>query len=159
MNAFLNSVLPGSSIATVATSAMTLGGQIIDKIWPDEHKNAAERDKAKLALMELQQSGQLELLQVQMSAILAEAQAADPWTARARPSFLYVMYVMILAAIPMGFVSAYNPDLAVKIANGMASWLNAIPDSLWALFGVGYLGYVGAKSFDNRKLPPAGRAK
>jgi hypothetical protein len=31
-----------------------------------------------------------------MAAVLAEAESPDPWTSRARPSFLYVMYVLLL---------------------------------------------------------------
>ena len=130
------------------TAAMDLGGKIIDKIWQDP----AQRDQAKLELLKMQQSGELDAIKVQMSAILAEAQSADPWTSRARPSFLYVMYIMILAAIPMGILSAFNPDLAVKIAEGLKAWLAAIPEALWAVFGIGYTGYTVARSAWDKKV-------
>ena len=100
----------------------------------------------------MQQAGELKELETRMSAILAEAKSADPWTSRARPSFLYVVYVVILAAIPMGIPHAFNPDLAVGIAQGFQAWLHAIPEDLWWLFGAGYLGYTGARTFDKRKL-------
>ena len=61
---------------------------IIDKVIPD--KDA--REKAKLELIRLQGSQELETMQARLSAIVAEANSADPWTSRARPSFLYVMY-------------------------------------------------------------------
>jgi hypothetical protein len=32
--------------------------------------------------------------------------------------------------------------------------LNAVPDSLWWLFGAGYLGYTGARSFDKWRGVP-----
>ena len=130
------------------TAAMDLGGKIIDKIWQDP----AQRDQAKLELLKMQQSGELDAVKVQMSAILAEAQSSDPWTSRARPSFLYVMYIMILAAIPMGILSAFNPDLAVKIADGLKAWLAAIPEALWAVFGIGYTGYTVARSAWDKKV-------
>jgi len=130
------------------TAAMDLGGKIIDKIWQDP----AQRDQAKLELLKMQQSGELDTVKVQMSAILAEAQSADPWTSRARPSFLYVMYIMILAAIPMGVLSAFHPDIAVKIADGLKAWLTAIPNELWAVFGIGYTGYTVARSAWDKKV-------
>jgi len=130
------------------TAVMDLGSKIIDKIWQDP----AQRDQAKLELLKMQQSGELDAVKVQMSAILAEAQSADPWTSRARPSFLYVMYIMILAAIPMGILSAFNPDIAVKIADGIKAWLAAIPNELWAVFGIGYTGYTIARSAWDKKV-------
>ena len=86
-----------------------------------------------------------------LSAILAEAQSADKWTSRARPSFLYVCYVMILAAVPMGLVWAIDPTHADKIATGLQRWLAAIPDAVWQLFTVGYLGYTGGRSWEKIK--------
>jgi hypothetical protein len=130
---------------------LDLGKTIIDKVFPDKEKQAAERAQAELALMQAQQEGKLAETAQQMSAILAEAQSADPWTSRARPSFMYVMYVMILMAIPMGFLSAFQPEIATAVANGMKLWLSAIPEDLYMLFGIGYLGYTGARTWEKRK--------
>ncbi|MEJ5975553.1 holin family protein [Novosphingobium sp. PS1R-30] len=110
---------------------------IIDKIIPD--KDARER--AKLELLRLQGSQEMDLLQARLSAIVAEAGSADPWTSRARPSFLYVMYAMILWAVPMGLIGALSPTTASAIASGMTAYLNGLPEPLYALFGTGYLGY------------------
>lgn len=126
-------------------------GKVVDRIWPDKIAQAAERAKAELALQQLTQEGELKIAAQQMSAILAEAQSADPWTSRARPSFLYVVYVMILFGIPMGFVAAIRPEFAAAVAAGMKAWLDAIPSELYTLFGVGYLGYTGARSWDKAK--------
>ena len=128
-----------------------LGKSLIDKIFPDKEKMAAERAKAELALLQLQQDGKMQELGVQMSAILAEAQSSDPWTSRARPSFLYVIYFMILLGVPMGILSAFYPEIAGRVAVGLQKWLAAIPDSLWALFGAGYLGYTGARMWEKGK--------
>jgi len=133
------------------TASMELIGKAIDKIFPDP----AQRDAAKLEMIKAQQDGQFREIELQLSAIIAEAKSSDPWTSRARPSFLYVMYIMILAAIPMGVVSAFQPDIAVHIANGLKAWLAAIPDSLWGVFGVGYTGYTVARSvWDKQSLNP-----
>jgi hypothetical protein len=126
---------------------LDIGGKIIDKIWPDPEKKA----EAQAKLLTLQQSGELKELEIAMSAILAEAQSSDPWTSRARPSFLYVVYIIILSAIPMGILHAVSPETATNIAIGFKAWLAAIPDPMWTLFGAGYLGYAGARSFDKRK--------
>ena len=87
-----------------------------------------------------------------MSVMLAEAKSKDPWTSRARPSFMYVIYIMILFAIPMGILSAFNPEMAAQVAEGMKSWLSSIPDGLWATFGIGYTGYSVARSWDKRNI-------
>lgn len=135
----MNPLLLGSIAEIVKT--------VVGRVWPDPEKQAqAELEVAKLA-----QSGELTKLQTQMSAILAEANSADPWTSRARPTFLYVMYIMILAGIPMGFVSAYKPDLAIAVAEGMKMWLTAIPDELYTLFGVGYTGYAVMRGVEKWK--------
>lgn len=126
---------------------LKLGGSLIDKLFPDEEKKAL----ALLELRKLEQSGELDSLKIQMSAILAEAQSSDPWTSRARPSFMWVMYILILASIPMGVLSYFRPEAAIAVADGMKHWLDAIPDDLWMVFGVGYLGYTGARSFERTR--------
>jgi hypothetical protein len=116
---------------------------IIDKVIPDK----AARDKAKLELLALQGSQELETINARLSAIVAEAQSPDPWTSRARPSFLYVMYAIILWAVPMGVVAAFSPGSAQAIAAGMTAYLNALPEPLYVLFGTGYLGYTAARQW------------
>lgn len=120
---------------------------LIDKIIPDPRA----RDAAKLELLKMQGSQEMDAIKTQMTAIVAEAQSTDPWTSRARPSFLYVMYAMILWAIPMGLIAAVRPDMAKGIADGMNAYLNGIPEPMWALFGTGYLGYTAARSWGKAK--------
>ncbi len=120
---------------------------IIDKVIPDP----AARDAAKLELLRLESSNQLETAKAQMSAIIAEAQSTDPWTSRARPSFLYVMYALLLWSIPMGILAAFRPDAAKAIGTGMNAYLAGIPEPLYALFGTGYLGYTIARQWGKAK--------
>jgi len=130
------------------TAILDVGGKLIDKLIPDP----TEKAKAQLELLRLQQEGQFKEIEISMSAIIAEAKSSDPWTSRARPSFLYVMYVIILAAIPMGVLSAFRSDLATLIAAGMQAWLAAVPNELWAVFGIGYTGYTVARSAWDKKV-------
>ena len=94
---------------------------------------------------------QWQVVQAQLSAIVVEAQSTDPWTSRARPSFLYVMYALLLWAIPMGLIAAVRPDTAMAIAKGMNAYLTGLPEPLYALFGTGYLGYTAARAWGQAK--------
>jgi len=128
-------------------TAIPIINTVIDKIFPDK----AKADEAKIKLLELQQNGEFRELDKRFEAIVMEAKSDDPWTSRARPSFLYVVYIMLLASIPMGIVYAWNPVGAGNFIVGFQTWLNAIPEDLYWLFGAGYLGYTGARSMDKRK--------
>ena len=121
--------------------------KLIDRIIPDPKA----RDAAKLELLKLQGGQEIEALRTQMGAILAEAGSQDPWTSRARPSFLYVIYILILWSIPMGLIAAIQPETAHAIAGGMNDYLQGIPDALWGLFGTGYLGYTAARTWGKVK--------
>jgi hypothetical protein len=120
---------------------------IIDKVVPDK----AARERAKLELVKLEDSRELQTIQARLAAIVAEAQAPDPWTSRARPSFLYVMYVMLLFSLPMGLIAAWRPEAARAIAEGINAYLNGLPEPLYALFGTGYLGYTVARQWGKVK--------
>lgn len=129
-------------------SLFDFGSKIIDKVLPD--KDAA--DKAKLDLLTAQQTGALKELELSMSAILEEARSADKWTSRARPSFLYVFYFLLVAMIFIGplvgiFAPAQMDAFYANVAKGFA----AIPEELWWTFSAGYLGYTGARTFEKKK--------
>lgn len=120
------------------------GGKLLDKLIPDPEKKAA----AQLELLKLQQSGELEEMRVQLSAIIAEAQSPDPWTSRARPSFLYVVYILLLWSIPMGLLSIFRPDAAAAFTAGFKAWMQALPEPVLTLFGVVMTGYVAGRSWE-----------
>lgn len=128
----------------ILDSILDIGRTVLDKFVPD----ANVREQAKAAMAKAAVDGELEPMKIQLSAILAEANSTDPWTSRARPSFLYVIYLMLLFGIPMGFLNAFRPELAQSVAAGFKAWLAAIPSELYTLFGVGYLGYTGARTAD-----------
>ncbi len=120
---------------------------IIDKVIPDK----AARERAKLELLTLEGTQEMRMIEAQLQAIVAEANSQDPWTSRARPSFLYVMYAIILFALPMGVLSAFSPAAAQDIATGINTYLNGLPEPLYALFGTGYLGYTAARQWGKVK--------
>ncbi|MEP0391217.1 MAG: holin family protein [Erythrobacter sp.] len=121
--------------------------KLLDKIIPDKEARA----KAQLELIRLEGSQEMDMIEARLQAIVAEANSNDPWTSRARPSFLYVMYVLILTALPMGLLSAFNPEAAKDIASGMNAYLAGLPEPLYALFGTGYLGYTAARQWGKVK--------
>lgn len=130
----------------IAGAIVGVVSKVLDKIIPDPEQRAA----AKLELLNANAANELGLIEMQLSAIVKEAESSDPWTSRARPAFLYVVYVFILSAIPMGFLFALQPGTAQAVTEGVKLWLTAIPEELWWLFGTGYLGYTGARSYDKR---------
>ena len=135
-------------MAPIIAPLLGLAGQLIDKIFPDPEKAA----EAKAQLIQMQQQGELKELEISMSAIVMEAKSEDPWTSRARPSFLYVIYTIILFSLPMGLLTAFSPETATQVANGFKAWLDAIPGPMWDLFAIGYLGYAGARTWDKREI-------
>jgi hypothetical protein len=134
--ASLTDLIPGASI-------LELGLKIINNITDPEAKA-----KAQAALITAERDGNLRELQVQLSAILAEAQSSDKWTSRARPSFLYVVYTLLLAGLPMGVLYAISPDIASNVADGFNAWLRAIPDRVYDLFQWVMLGYITSRGVE-----------
>lgn len=120
---------------------------LIDNLFTSDK----ERDEAKLKLLALEKTGALEELKISMSAILAEAQSADPYTSRARPTFLYVMYAAIILCFVGAIIGIWYPAQVDTAATNLGKLLNAIPESLWWLFGAGFLGYTATRSFDKWK--------
>lgn len=121
--------------------------ELVGKLFPDP----LEKAEAQRKLIELQQAGEFRELDKAVEAIQTEGKSDDPWTSRARPSFLYVVYIMILSSIPFGVLFVFSPTSAGNMVVGVQTWLNAIPGDLWALFGVGYLGYTGARTIEKSK--------
>lgn len=124
-----------------------VGSKILDKVLPDQKAKA----EAKIKLLELEQKGEFREDEMRYEAIVAEAKSADPWTSRARPSFMYVIYIYLLAGIPFAIFGAFMPNEAKLVSEALSQWFKAIPGELYALFGAGYLGYGAYRSIDKRK--------
>lgn len=117
----------------------------IDKWLPDPEAKA----KAQMDVARMMQEGEFKALEQQMSAIMAEAKSDDPWTSRARPSFLYVFYAIILGmTVVAPLVGIFQPETMDLFFMNVGKGFAAIPEELWWVFSVGYLGYAGARSFE-----------
>ena len=116
---------------------------LLDRIVADPQA----REAARRALADPATATDVERATAEIAALLAEARSDDRWTSRARPSFLYVMYALLLWSIPLGLIAAVRPALAHAIAAGMSGYLAALPEPLYALFGTGYLGYTVARQW------------
>ena len=134
-------------IDDAVTAVSSLAETIIKTAFPDP------QDKAKADAIRSAAAVQAAVAQTgaSLQAILEEAKSSDRWTSRARPSFLYVIYLMLLASIPMGVLFAFAPATADSIAIVLQKWLAAIPDAVWQLFTLGYLGYTGGRSWEKIK--------
>ena len=85
-------------IDDIFANATKLLDDAICRIWPDP-KDAAS---AQVLLIKANADAALASVRQQMSVMIEEAKSDDPWTSRARPSFLFVMYMLMLCGIPMG---------------------------------------------------------
>jgi galactitol-specific phosphotransferase system IIB component len=79
-------------------------------------------------------------IQVASDNIKAEMATGDKFTARARPTFMYVVYTVII----WNFILL--PIL--QMIRGMAVLPIELPSDMYWLFGCGYLGYAGFRSLD-----------
>ncbi len=121
---------------------------LLDKIIPDPEA----RDRAKIELMKSERASDLEEMNLSMSAILAEANSADPWTSRARPSFMYIFYFVILALVIIApLVGVFFPEHMDKFFVNTAKGFAAIPEPMWWTFSAGYLGYTGMRGYEKSK--------
>ena len=126
-----------------------IGGKVIDRMFPDPEEKA----RAKQELTKLEQEGELEQMSVRLSAILAEAKSDDPWTSRARPSFMYVFYLVILSLVIVApLVGVAYPEQMTLFFDNVSKGFTAIPEELWATFTAGYLGYGAMRSYDKKKV-------
>ena len=137
-------------LTTLAPGLFEASAKLIDRLIPDP----AQREQAKLALLQAEGQQALQEMQVSLSAILAEANSADPWTSRARPTFLYVIYGVILLSVIGSIIGIWWPVEVFQAAEYLSKLLNAVPENLWWLFGAGYLGYTSARSFDKWRGVP-----
>lgn len=127
---------------------LNLFDSVIDKLIPDKDK----RDEIRLKRMELEQAGEFKDVELRYEAIVAEAKSNDPWTSRARPSFMYIFYILLLGYLPFSIIYAFNPQLGDDLLTGMTTYFKAIPTELYVTFTTGYLGYSAARAYDKKNI-------
>ena len=132
----------------IVDGLLDIGGKLIDKLIPDPKA----KEEARLKLLELQQKGELVEMQTRFSAIVAEANSKDPWTSRARPTFMYVFYTVILfLVIGAPIIGVFYPEQMTLFFENVQKGFDAIPGELWATFTAGYLGYGAYRTFEKAK--------
>lgn len=72
--------------------------------------------------------------------IQAEGASTDRFTSRARPAFMWLMYIVI------GWNFILLP--IIQMTQGMPTQPIVLPEEMYWLFASGYLGYVGFRSLD-----------
>jgi hypothetical protein len=139
----------------IVAGVFDLGRDLINKLIKDPEANAA----AQLKLMELDQQGELAKLQLQMSAILAEANSSDPWTSRARPSFMYLFYFLVMfMVVAAPLLGVWYPEKMEIFFLNVNRGFVAIPSELWWVFSVCFTGYSASKTYESvKKVPNPGK--
>lgn len=122
-------------------------GKILDKAWPDP----AQKAQAALEIEKLRQAGEFKELDAAMTAIIAEANSADPWTSRARPSFMYVFYFILLALVIFApLIGIFRPVEMRQFFEHVKFGFESVPEALWWTFSAGYLGYTTARTYEKK---------
>ena len=122
------------------SAAFDVGGKLIDRLWPDP----AQRDQAKLKLMELQQSGALAQLAAETelskgAADIIKTEAAGGFLASSWRPITMLVFVALITARWFGFAA---PNLQE------AEYLK-----LWDIVQLGLGGYVIGRSVE--KIVPS----
>ena len=117
------------------SAAFDVGGKLIDRLWPDP----AQRDQAKLKLMELQQSGALAQLAAETelskgAAEIVKAEAAGGFLASSWRPITMLVFVALIVARWFG-LSAPNLQEAEYL-------------KLWDIVQLGLGGYVIGRSVE-----------
>jgi hypothetical protein len=116
------------------TAALDIGGKLIDRLWP----NPEDRAQAQIALLELQQRGELTGLIERAGIVRAEA-ASEHWLAATWRPILMLVFGGLIVARWFGWAA---PDLSE------AEYLK-----LWGIVELGLGGYVIGRSAE--KIVPA----
>jgi hypothetical protein len=140
--------MAGPLAPAVVAGLFSVGERMIERLFPDpEQKAKAQRELAKM-----EQEGEFNELSSRLSVIAQEAASEDKWTSRARPSFMYVFYTVILSLVLVApLVGVFYPDQMTLFFANVKAGFEAVPEELWWLFGTGYLGYTGFRTAEKRK--------
>jgi hypothetical protein len=109
------------------TAALDVGGKLIDRLWPDP----AQRDQARLAMLEMAQKGELAEFTQRAEIIKAEA-SSESWLAQSWRPILMLTFGALIVARWFGWAA---PDLSE------AEYLK-----LWSIVELGLGGYVIGRS-------------
>ena len=87
-----------------------------------------------------------------LSIMVAEASSSDKWTSRARPSFLYLFYFVLVSLVIIApFAGIFFPVGMSQFYINVKAGFEAIPEPMWWVFCTGYLGYTAARQYGKIK--------
>ena len=111
-----------------------IGGKLIDKLIPDP----AAKDAARLELLKLQQSGELEAMTAQTEINKVEAASSNLFASSWRPAIGWVCALaMFYQYLARPFLTAFLPSL----------FFPGLDENLWQLM-MGMLGLGGLRTFE-----------
>lgn len=120
-------------IAAALPGILSLGTKLVERLFPDKEA----QDRAKLALLEMEQKGELAELTSAAGIIEAEARSEHALTAQWRPITMLVFVVIIANNyILYPYLSLFWPE---------APRLD-LPEAMWDLLQIGLGGYVVGRS-------------
>ena len=132
------------------TAVLDIGGKLIDRLWPDP----AQRDAAKLKLLEMQQTGELaaltaetELAKAQIAVNAAEAASGSVFVAGGRP------FILWMCGAAFGYATILEP-LARFVATVWFHYSGAFPaidTNLTFQLLIGLLGLGGMRTVEKMK--------
>ena len=116
-------------------SVFDFGSSLLDKFFPDKD----EANKAKIALLQMKQNGELSKLQTSAGIVTAEANS-DHWLASNWRPVTMLTFVVIIANnyILYPYLSLFFDAAPVL----------AIPPDMWDLLKIGLGGYVVGRSVE-----------
>jgi hypothetical protein len=118
------------------TALLDIGGKVVDRLWP----NKAEADAAKLELLKLQQSGELQAIAGQLQINQAEASSSSVFVAGWRPFVgwvcgLAVAYTFLIYPLSLWALALYAPGMEPpKLMTG-----DMLYELLFGMLGLGGL--------------------
>lgn len=93
-----------------------------------------------------QEAALSEMMSATATIMVEEAKSSDTFVRRARPSFLYVMYILLLSAIPTGILFALDKSIGISFVEGVKYWFSILPSELYSLLKVCFGLYVSGRS-------------
>ena len=132
------------------TAALDIGGKLIDRLWPDP----AQRDAAKVKLLEMQQTGELakltaetDLAKGQLAVNAEEAKSSNLFVAGWRP------FVGWMCGAGLCYAAILEPlaRFAAQVGFGYSGQFPVIDNMLTLQILMGMLGLGGMRTFEKGK--------
>ena len=123
-----------TEIAKAVSSTLSFGFKLIDRFIPDKEKAA----KAKLELLEMEQNGELKIIEQQSQIIQSEIKSDSKLAKNWRP-ILMLSFVAII-------VNNYILAPYIHALTGFAAPELNLPPDMWAVLKLGIGGYVVGRS-------------